>query len=233
MRLLLLAALLLGQLYMTERPVYLGLDGGVYGTDLKRIGLGTGTSLAVHDQSAYLVGTDGRVWSATGSSWSPLEGASSLAQAQKVVVEPSGALDIVGTDSAVYRLRRNWSRIGLASARDLDVSPDGDLFIVGSDSHIWTASAGQNEWKLYNPLAAGKKLAAARGAVYLIGTDNGIYKVVGESVERQGLATAQEISVSNSGQVAIVGMDNGVYYLQNGDWKRQGAGTARLVIWPR
>ncbi len=233
MKFLLLAALLLGQLFMTERPVYLGLDGGVYGTDLRRIGLGSGTSLAIHDQTAYLVGTDGRVWSASGSNWSPLEGAPSLAQAQKVAVEPSGALVIVGTDSGVYRLRRTWNRIGLASARDLDVSPDGDLFIVGSDSHIWTSAAGQNDWKLYNPLAAGKKLAASRGAVYLIGTDNGVYRISGESIERQGLATAREISVSSSGQVAIVGTDNGVYYLQNGDWKRQGAGTARLVIWPR
>lgn len=229
----LLALLLLGQLLSTEQPAYLGLDGGVYGPNLRRMGLGTGTSLAIHDQTAYLVGTDGRVWSSGGSDWRPLDGAPALAQAQKVVAEPSGALVILGTDSGIYRLRRNWYRIGLASARDLDVSPGGDLFIVGSDSHVWTSSAGQNEWRPYNVLAAGKKLAAAQGMVFLIGTDNGVYRITPEQIERQGLATAQEISVSNSGQVAIVGMDNGVYYLQNGEWKRQGAGTARLVIWAR
>jgi len=227
---LLLAAWLLGQLFAPDQPVYLGLDGGVYGANRKRLGLGTGSSLAVHDQTAYLVGTDGRVWSASRPDWRPLDG---LARAQKVVVEPSGALDILGTDSGVYRLRRDWYRIGLASARDLDVSPGGDLFIVGSDAHVWTSAAGQNDWKLYNGLATGKKLAAAQGMVYLIGTDNGVYRVTPDQIERQGLATAQEISVSSAGQVAIVGMDSGVYYLQNGDWKRQGGGTARLVIWPR
>ncbi|MCW5870093.1 MAG: hypothetical protein KIS61_22750 [Candidatus Eremiobacteraeota bacterium] len=228
-----LTLLLLGQLFAVDQPAYLGLDGGVYGPNLKRIGLGSGTSLAIHGQTAYLVGSDGRVWSAGGSDWRPLEGAPALAQAQKVVVEPSGALVILGTDSGIYRLRRNWYRIGLASARDLDVSPAGDLFIVGSDAHVWTSAAGQTEWRLYNALAAGKKLAAAQGMVYLIGTDNGVYRITPEQIERQGLATAQEISVSSSGQVAIVGMDNGVYYLQSGDWKRQGGGTARLVIWPR
>lgn len=228
-----LALLLVAQLFAADQPTYLGLDGGVYGSNLKRMGLGTGTSLAVHDQTAYLVGTDGRVWSANGSDWRPLDGAPALAQAQKVVAEPSGALVILGTDSGIYRLRRNWYRIGLASARDLDVSPSGDLFIVGSDAHVWTSPSGQNEWTLYNGLAAGKKLAAAQGMVYLIGTDNGVYRVTPGQIERQGLATAQEISVSNTGQVAIVGMDNGVYYLQNGEWKRQGGGTARLVIWPR
>ncbi len=230
---LLLALLLLAQLFAPDQPAYLGLDGGVYSPNLKRMGLGTGTSLAIHDQTAYLVGTDGRVWSASGADWRPLEGAPALAQAQKVVAEPSGALVILGTDSGIYRLRRNWYRIGLASARDVDVSPSGDLFIVGSDAHVWTSPAGQNEWTLYNALAAGKKLAAAQGMVYLIGTDNGVYRVTPERIERQGLVTAQEISVSSSGQVAIVGMDNGVYYQQNGDWKRQGGGTARLVVWPR
>lgn len=233
MRSLLLAAFLLSQLFTIERPAYLGLDGGVYGPDLRRLGLGTGVSLAVHEQSAYLVGPDGHIWVASGPDWSLLQGAPALAQAQKVVVEPSGALVILGTDSGIYRLGRQWSRVGLASARDLDVAPGGDLYIVGSDSHVWTCQSGAREWKLYNGLAAGKKVAAAQGSVYLVGTDNGVYRVTPDSVDRQGPATAQEVSVSSGGQVSIVGMDSGVYYLQNGDWKRQGMGMARLVIWPR
>jgi len=119
-------------------------------------------------------------------------------------------------------------------ARDLAVSESGDLFVVGTDGRIWTCGANQSEWTIYNGLVSAKKLAVGGGSVYLLGTDNGIYRVGPQKVERLGLATGQEVSVNSSGRVvAIVGMDNGVYLFQDGNWTRLGAGLARQVVWPR
>lgn len=232
---LFIALLLVSQLFSLDRPSFLGMDGGVYGPDLKRLGLGTGSSLAVHGQTAYLIGTDGHLWSCTdGGEWMPLSGPAALGLGTKVVVEPSGTPLILGTDGGVYRLGKGWNRVGLAVARDLAVSESGDLFAVGTDGKIWTCGVNQSEWTLFNGLVSARKLAVGGGSVYLVGTDNGIYRVGSQQVERLGLATGQDISVNSSGRVvAIVGMDNGVYLFQNGNWSRLGAGLARQVSWPR
>ena len=231
---LILLWLLVSQLFGPDRPIYLGMDGGVYGSDLKRLGLGTGSSLAVHGQTAYLVGSDGRLWTCTNrGDWQPPSGGAALGQGQKVVVEPSGTPLLLGTDGGVYRLGSGWNRVGLGVGRDLAVSESGDLYMIGNDGHVWVCPVNQSQWSLFNGLATGQKLAAAGGAVYLIGKDGGIYRVTPNQIDRLGLASGQDIAVSGAGQVAIIGLDNGVYYYQEGDWKRQGWGTARQLAWPR
>lgn len=231
---LLLLLLLVCQLFCSDHPAYLGMDGGVYGADLRRLGLATGSSLAVHGQTAYLIGTDSRLWSCPAEGqWLPPSGAAALGQGQKVVVEPSGTPLMLGTDGGVYRLGAGWNRVGLGEGRDLAVSENGDLYLVGSDAHLWICPVNQSQWSLYNGLATGQKVAAAAGSVYLIGSDNGVYRVGRENIERLGLASGREVSVSAAGQVAIIGMDNGVYFYAGNRWQRQGLGTARQVVWPR
>lgn len=229
MKLLLL--LFFGQVLLGQSPFYLGQDGGVYRGDLRRIGLGVGSSLAVHGQTAYLVGTDGRVWTSEAErEWRPMAG---LATGHKVVVDASGRPVLLGTDGGVYRYGRGWQRMGMATALDVDVTEAGDIYIVGVDNHLWTLPAGGSDWQLFNPFATARKVAAGAGSVYCIGTDGGVYCVGTRGVDRLGLATAADISAGTSGQLAIVGLDGGVYFLNEDRWQRQGSGTARGVAWPK
>lgn len=218
---------------------FLGADRGVYmdaGNGLRRVGLGTGNSLAVHAGVLYLAGDDGQVWSADQRGrWLPISGTS---QAKKVVVDPQGTLFILGSDGGVYRYSNGMSRRGLAVASDLAVSGNGDLYVVGTDGKVWVSRAllgGKDIWTPYNLLAQGKKVAVANdGTVYLIGTDNGIYRIGSTAIDRLGVASGQEIAVSDDGQVGIVGTDSGVYLWNGGSrWSRLGTGTARAVIWAR
>jgi hypothetical protein len=224
--------LLFGQVLLGQSPFYLGQDGGVYRGDLRRIGLGVGSSLAVHGQTAYLVGTDGRVWTSEAErEWRPLP---TLATGHKVVVDASGSPLLLGTDGGVYRLGgRRVERLGLATALDVDVAEDGGVYIVGVDNRLWLLPAGSSQWQLFNPFATARKVAAGAGSVYCIGTDGGVYRVGPRGVDRLGLATAAEISAGTAGQLAIVGLDGGVYFLRGDRWERQGTGTARGVAWPK
>lgn len=228
MRALLLVLLLAVAAVADDTPWFLGMEGGVY-RGLTRVGLGTGTSLAVYGQTPYIIGQDGKIWWADAQgNWKPLDG---VMQAQKVVVAPSGALVALGLDGGVYKVDpHGWQRVGLGTGTDL--AAGGPLYVLGTDKKVWIYN---QEWQPYNLLALGKRIAAAPdGTVYVIGTDNGVYKVgEGMSIARLGLATGQEIAVSAAGEVSIVGMDNGVYVWQSGNWSRLGAGVARLVVWPR
>ncbi len=222
-----------------DTTYFLGSDRGVYfdaGQGLKRVGLGTGSSLTVRGSTLYLAGDDGQVWSADQKGrWAPVPGARDV---KKIVLDPSGTLFVLGGDGGVYRLDKGLTRRGLAVARDLAVAGNGDLYVVGTDGKVWVSRAllgGTDTWSPYNSLAVGKKLAVAPdGTVYLIGNDDGIYKVNGQAISRLGLATGQEISVSSDGQVGIVGMDGGIYLLEGASkWRRLGTGQARQVVWPR
>ena len=224
----------------SAEPIYfLGPDRGVYvdaGSGIRRIGLGTGGSLAVHGDTLYLAGDDGEVWSADSKGrWLPLPGSSGV---KKVVVDANGTLYVLGGDGGVYRFANGMSRRGLAVATDLAVSGNGDLYVIGTDRKVWTSRAllgGQDAWVPYNGLALGKRVAAAPdGTVYILGTDDGVYRIGPEAISRLGLATGREIAVGPQGQVGIIGMDDGVYLLEgSSQWRRLGSGTARQVVWPR
>jgi hypothetical protein len=218
---------------------FLGPDRGVYaddGSGLRRVGLGTGNSLAVHGTCLYLAGDDGQVWSADARGrWTPMPGAK---QVKKVVTDSSGTLYVLGDDGGVYRFDGGLTRRGLAVAQDLAVAGNGDLYVVGNDGKVWVCHAllgGKDSWTPYNALAQGKRLAVAPdGTVYLVGNDEGVYRVGPEKIARLGLASAREVAVSSQGEVGIVGTDGGVYLWDGSSrWKRLGSGTARQVIWPR
>lgn len=221
-------------------PIYfLGMDRGVYrdaGDGIKRVGLGTGNNLAVHNSTMYLAGDDGQLWSADAKGrWMP---SPSAGKVRKVAFDGHGTMYVLGAAGGVYRYDTGLTRHGLAVVSDLGAASNGDLYAIGTDGKIWNCRAllgGQAQWTPYNALAQGKKLAVAPdGTVYLIGNDNGVYQVGPQAIQRLGLATAQEVSVSPSGQVGIVGMDNGVYLLEGrSTWRRLGGGTARQVVWPR
>lgn len=224
-----------------ESPWFLGNDGGVYRSSrdtLQRVGLGTGSQLAVHGDTAYLVGDEGRIWfSERGRAWQPLTGGGpDEPRAQKIVIDGRGEITLLGLDGGVYRLggRRGLSRLGLAIGRDLAVSSDGQLYLLGTDGHVYRNGRG-GEWSVLNLLASATRVASAPdGTVYVIGTDAGVYRLSSKRIERLGLASGREISVSSDGQPAIVGTDGGVYlYESSRNWQRLGSGTARQVVWSR
>ncbi len=212
-----------------DSPWFLGPEGGVY-RGLERVGLGTGTDLAVAGQTPYVVGLDGLLWSGRGGNWQPLNG---LFKAQRLAIGPNGGLLAVGLDNGVYRVdAQGWTRVGLATATDV-AGGGGAIFVIGMDQKVWVYRS--STWLPYNIVALGKRVAAAPdGTVYVIGTDNGVYQVgEGTALQRLGLGLGKEIAVSATGKVGIVGMDDGVYLWTNNDWQRLGTGTARLVEWAR
>ncbi|MBI3924014.1 MAG: hypothetical protein HY319_00585 [Armatimonadetes bacterium] len=218
-----------------DSPWFLGLDGGVYldsGGRIQRVGLGSGSSLAVFGQTAYLIGLDQCVWTADpAGDWRQLD---SIGRGRKVVVDSEGTVYLLGLDGGVYQFTGGgWKRLGLATAADLAAGGPGQLFVIGTDGHVWS-SPGQGKWSVYNALALGKRVAAARdGTVYVIGTDNGVYRVGSGQIQRLGLATGQDVAVGTAGQVGIVGMDNGVYIYDGSGWRRLGSGMAKQVAWPQ
>lgn len=220
-----------------ETVYFLGLDRGVYldsGSGIQRVGLGTGRSLAVYGGQLFLAGDDGRIWTADQKGrWQPKTGTAGV---QKVAVDSSGSVFLLGNDGGVYRWSEGTaSRRGLAVVSDVAVASNGELYAVGTDQKIWRSPAGGQSWAVYNPLALAKKIAATPdGTVYVIGTDDGVYKVTAKTITRLGLATGREISVGPRGQVGIVGTDNAVYLLDGASsWRRLGSGTASAIVWPR
>ncbi|GMU55746.1 MAG: hypothetical protein AMXMBFR33_48920 [Candidatus Xenobia bacterium] len=224
--LLLLTTLATAQL---ETPWFLGLDGGVY-RGLQRVGLGTGTSLAVVGDTAYLIGQDRRLWSAgPQGNW---QVADQLARCSRVAVASDGTVYLLGIDGGVYR--QGVGRVGLGLGSDLAVGSGHDLFVVGTDGHIWISPSASGAWVPYNALALARRVAAGpEGTVALIGTDQGVYRVTPDHIERLGLATGQEVAVRSDGTVFIVGTDSAVYSYENGGWQRLGDGLAKAVVWPR
>jgi hypothetical protein len=212
------------------RPWFLGLDGGVYqGTS--RVGVGTGTSLTVVGDRAYLVGNDQRIWtSGPEGNWRV---ADPVARATKVAAASDGAVFVLGTDNGVWQL--GVGRIGLGTGLDLAVGEGHDLFVVGTDSRIWKCEEAKGSWKPYNGVALGKHVAASpNGTVAMIGLDGGVYFVDTRNVQRLGLATGQSLCLTTAGVPYIVGMDNAVYfYMDGGDWQRLGDGLVRQIAWPR
>lgn len=230
MRILLCLLLLVGLAHgQAFNPWFLGPDGGVY-DGLSRVGLATGTSLAVVGDTAYLVGQDQGVWSGgLGGDWRPID---LLARGKKVAAASDGCVYLLGLDGGIYQL--GAGRVGLGIGSDLAVGAGHDLFVVGTDGHIWKSSNADGAWFPYNGLAVARRVGAGpEGSVYCIGTDGGVYSVSSSNIQRLGLALAQEISVGPDGTPFIVGLDSAVYSYSGGSWRRLGNGIARQVVWPR
>lgn len=211
------------------RPWFLGMDGGVY-RGLDRVGIGTGSSLTVVGDRAYIVGMDQRVWtSGPEGNWRV---ADPLARATQVAAASDGAIFILGTDKGVWQL--GVGRIGLGVGLDLAVGEGHDLFVVGTDSRVWKCDNGLGAWRPYNDVALARKVAASpNGTLAILGLDGGVYSLDTRNLERLGLATGQSLSLSTVGVPYIVGLDNAVYFYQGGDWQRLGDGLAREIVWPR
>lgn len=216
-----------------DSPWFLGPDGGVYdvqGGRPHRLGLATGTSLAVWGGVPWLIGNDSRVWTMQSGNWAPL--AEPILGRQIVA---GRSLFVLGTDGGVYRRGEagNWKRVGLGSGSALGVGPDDVPYLVGTDGRIWCGAGGN--WVPYNALAKGRRLAPSGDSVYLVGADAGVYRVTPGNIQRLGLAQAVDVSLSPGGQVYIVGTDGGVYSWDPGAsaWNRLGWGTAREVTFSR
>lgn len=205
------------------------MDGGVY-RDLDRIGIGTGTSLAVAGDTAYLVGMDQRIWtSGPGGNW---QVADALARAVKVTVAGDGAVFLLGTDGGVYQM--GVGRVGLGLGTDLTVGEGHDLFVVGTDGRIWKSESANGTWRPYNPTVLARRVAAAPdGSVAILGLDGGVYRLDSRNFERLGLASGTSITLADDGAPYVVGLDNGVYFYRGGSWQRLGMGLARQIAWPR
>lgn len=218
-----------------DAPWFLGPDGGVYYVSagkVSRLGLASGSSLAVSAGVPWLIGNDGKVWTTRGDRdrWAPI--AEPLVGRQ-IVAGSGGSVFLLGTDGGVYQRlgAGQWKRVGLGTGSALGVGPDDVPYLVGTDGRIWRGQGGN--WLPYNALAKGRRLAVGQGAVYLVGEDAGVYRVTSSSIDRLGLASAVDVALSPSGQVYIVGTDSGVWSWDGGNWSRLGWGTAREVTFNR
>ncbi len=211
------------------RPWFLGLDGGVYrGTE--RVGIGTGTSLAVVDDTAFLVGLDQHIWkSGPGGDWRM---ADPVALASKVVAAGDGSIFLLGTDGGAWHM--GVGRVGLGVGSDLAVGEDHDLYLVGTDSRVWLCENESGNWKPYNSSVLARKVAAApNGAVCILGLAGEVYALDSRYGSRLGGMVAQSLSLATDGTPYVVGLDNAVYFYRGGDWQRLGSGYARQIAWPR
>ena len=218
-----------------DAPWFLGPEGGVYSLSagkLSRLGLATGSSLAVSAGVPWLIGQDGRLWTTRGEGqrWAPLP---EPMAGRQLVAGAGGGLFLLGLDGGVYRRQGEgrWQRVGLGSGSALGVGPDGVPYLVGTDGRIWRGRDG--DWRPYNPVAKGRRLAVGADFVALVGEDGGVYRVTEQTIERLGMASAVDVALDPSGKVYIVGTDRGIWSWDGRTWSRLGWGTALQVTFNR
>lgn len=207
-------------------PWLIGDDGGVWrqvASLWTRVGLATGTSLAVAGETAYIIGGDGQVWTDNGKGlWMVLAGGGA---GTRLAADADGSLYLVAQDQGVYRYtNRGWRRLGLGLASDVAVA-NGIPYVIGTDGRVWCF---REEWLPYNPVAKGQRLSVGSEGVFVIGIDNAVWKVTPSEVTRWGLGQAREIAVGADGYPWVIGMDGGLW--RSGaekNWSRVGLGTAK------
>jgi hypothetical protein len=222
----------------TSPPWFIGLDGGIYrpdGKDYHRMGLATTTSLAVSGSTPYVVGLDSQIWTTTSDmGWHPIMPG---VKARRIAAGPNGALFIVGTDRGVYSVGGgNLRRIGLGLAEEIAVGA-GNIYVVGTDGHIWWSPGADGNWRMYNTLALAQRVAVTseggRDAVYILGTDHGVYRLTTDRFDRLGLGTGTELAVSSGGEPYLIGGGNMVWRYNKGQWSQYGDRPAGNITFPR
>lgn len=220
------------------RPWFVGLDGGVYrpdGAGYHRMGLAVVSDLAVSGNTPFVVGTDNQIWTTTSDNgWHPIVPG---IKAQHITCAANGALFIIGTDSGVYTIQGSGvRRVGLGLARDLAVGT-GNVYVVGADGHIWYSPNADGNWRVFNPLALAQRVAVSteggRDHVFILGTDNGVYRLTTDRFERLGLGIGTEISVSPEGEPYVIGGGHAVWRYHHDQWSQFGNGLAARIAWPR
>lgn len=83
-----------------------------------------------------------------------------------------------GAHSSVYYLTpsmTDWKQIGGYDVRDLAVSPRGSIWLVGGNTHLYYKNDyNDSTWKKATGLVKG--IAFSGGEIYVIGTNDYIYK---------------------------------------------------------
>ena len=125
-----------------------------------------------------------------------------------------GSLYIVGTDNAVYRRNGgNLTRLDVNDAQSVAAASNGIVWITKSDLTIWKLES-DGTWVQPYPGDAGSDLAVGNdGALYIVGTDNDVYRRFGDNLTRLAVNDAQSVAVGIDGTVWITRSDRTIWRL--------------------
>jgi Tectonin domain len=140
---------------------------------------------------------------------------------------PSGAIGQEQRDDGnLFRLDgQRWVPVDGYGVR-VSVAPNGEPWVVNSRNEIWRSQSGGSFEKL--PGAARDIGIGADGTVWIIGTDNGIYRWNQNNWDRvEGSGVA--ISVDRSGSPWVVNAQNQIYRYVNGRFEVMNNGRARDI----
>jgi hypothetical protein len=151
------------------------------------------------DGNAWVVNSTGQIHRYNGSGWTLMPGA-----AKDIGIGAKGDVWVIGTDAVpggfgIYRWSGSaWTKTRGGAVR-IDVDPHGYAWIVNSTGQISRGYIGSlgPDWSLM-PGAAKDIGIGGDGSVFVVGTDNGVYKWSGSGwVKRDGALT--DITVDQNG----------------------------------
>lgn len=123
---------------------------------------------------------------------------------------------IIGTDSAVYQWSGDrWDKVQGSSGVSIAVDSDGAPWVVSADGRIfhWVRS------QFVQMEGRARDIGANGGAVWIIGTDNGIYRLQGRNWTRVD-GSGERISVASDGTPWVVNQNREIYRWENGAFQR-------------